>query len=210
MNDSEISKLFLLACFASRENIIARWDGMPCKWSDLTDILGAKSGSSKKSIAKIFSVGAVEKTQRGYELVPEFFSSESYYSNLVILPWTVKYTCTPEKNKLLGMTARLFPWLHRRYNILCANPTERSYDRISPLSFGDIVDAIEETPKRAKELLDPFEIIDGAFSFLKEGVTEEGELCYVINPRLAFGDHAPENIRRLDTSRFGPTIIFRS
>ena len=93
-------------------------------------------------------------------------------------------------HKQLAYIFKIIPFINRRTNIVCNNPTEQDENKVTPMSLGDFCDVIgydrSHARRLAKELLKIRINGELAVGFFVSDLREETWLL-VTNPKLYFG-----------------------
>ena len=93
-------------------------------------------------------------------------------------------------HKQLSYIFKIIPFINRRTNTVCMNPTEQNEQNIQPMRLGDFCDAIgyerKNARRLAKELLDIRINGELAIGFFISSMDEKTWLL-VVNPKLYFG-----------------------
>ncbi len=94
------------------------------------------------------------------------------------------------EHKQLSYIFKIIPFINRRTNIACANPTEQNESEIQPLLLGDMCDILGYSRKNAKRLAKELLQIrinnELAVGFFVMDMNEE-KWIIVANPKLYFG-----------------------
>ena len=93
-------------------------------------------------------------------------------------------------HKQLSYIFKIIPFINRRTNTVCLNPTEQNEQEIKPMRLGDICDVIGYSRKNARRLASELLKIringELALAFFVSSMDEQSWLP-VLNPKLCFG-----------------------
>ena len=123
-----------------------------------------------------FQIGSLERKTVAVLKEQEMYLSRAYVKSIRDL-----YEASqPGTRNCLGHLFQILPFVNREYNIVCYNPLETELEKIRPMSFGEVCEAIGYDTENASRLLR--ELLK--LKFMVNGKTQ-GAVRYVITNNLS-------------------------
>ncbi|MBB6449608.1 hypothetical protein HNR44_001557 [Geomicrobium halophilum] len=98
---------------------------------------------------------------------------------------------TGKSRKQLGLVYAVLPFVHFRYNILCANPSENYTDDVTPLSLGTLAEFLGYgDPKKLRQALRGIRVNGRPVFQFVEDDKDVRKRKIIVNPKVMFGGNS--------------------
>ena len=194
LSNNDLSRLLLMAAI---KNSHAKFD---CR------DLAVDRGVAAKTFKRLEEAGYLFGG-RDPECIPDSFAcmgkldrkqvyqmskSGEYVTRLYCTPYqSIYYSTPPRSHGALGSLFRLLPWMNRQYNVICDNPGDWSFSRMTPLNRADISELTGKPRRKASDLFRSWDALDFAWGTKHLPIIKKidvgGRTGYAINPRLVYG-----------------------
>lgn len=180
IDPATLARLTLLSTYLDYQNRLMVNEQIPMRKTDLPRILNLSERAAKGFIAavqgKFLSVrnGYLYLSKEYYKGESEKYKKDQKQKLFIDSTRQLYYALKPTQHKYFGYIVKVIPFINREFNILCSNPDERVYDRIIPLTIGEICEILDYDPSNSARLLDALtELL-----FVHDG--ESQSLCAIV------------------------------
>lgn len=180
LDPATLARLTLLSTYLDYQNRLMLTSNIPMRKTDLPRILNLSERAAKGFIAEIKEKylivrdGDLYLSKEYYRGQDKKYKKDSKQKLYIESTRRLYYALKPREHRYFGYIVRIIPYINREFNILCKNPDETVFDRIEPLSIGEICDLVKYDSHHSNELLEGLT----KCMFLYDG--ENQSLCAIV------------------------------
>lgn len=160
LDPATLARLTLLSTYLDYKNRLMLNEQIPMRKTDLPRILNLSERAAKGFVAavqgKFLTVrdGDLYLSKEYYKGESEKYKKDQKQKLFIDTTRQLYYKLKPREHRYFGYVIKIIPHINKEFNILCKNPDETVFDRIEPLSIGEICDIVKYDAHHSNELLD--------------------------------------------------------
>lgn len=180
LDPATLARLTLLATYLDYKNRLMLTPEIPMRKTDLPRILNLSERAAKGFVSEVKDKfllvrdGDLYLSKEYYRGEDKKYKKDSKQKLFIESTRQLYYKLKPREHRYFGYVIRIIPYINREFNILCKNPDETVFDRIEPLSIGEICDIVRYDSHHSNEFLNGLT----KCMFLSDG--ESQSLCAIV------------------------------
>ena len=160
LDPATLARLTLLSTYLDYQNRLMLNERVPMRKTDLPKILNLSERAAKGFVAAVQGKfmfvrdGDLYLSKEYYKGESEKYKKDQKQRLFIKSTRELYYALKPTHHKYFGYIVKLVPFINREFNVLCHNADEVVYDRIAPLTIGEICDILDYDSTNSARLLD--------------------------------------------------------